>query len=168
MKLLIYIFLCLFSFSAIAQKHPQSSLEFVRIYNLDHKKIGKGIICGVDETNLYVKRNSKVFKYPFKELGEIKTKRSFGRHVLLGLGSGAVLMGIANASAYDEESISGPQSRGDAAIGGAFIGIAIGSIVGGISHLFMPIKQYTINGDLNLWNTFKASYPSINPKQLIH
>lgn len=165
MKNLIYILLCFISLSVFAQEKNQTTTKFVRIYNLEHKKIGKGIIQGVDETNLYVKRNSKILKIPFTDIGKIKTKRSFGRHVLYGLSSGALVVGLGNAIAYDDNSISGPKNRVDAAIGGAFVGIVLGSVVGGITHFFIPNKQFIINGNINLWNDFKASYTQIKLNQ---
>lgn len=158
---ILFYFLCL---TAFAQENTVSTSEFVRIYDLEHKKIGKGHITGADENYLYLERKSNSYTIPYNRIGEIKTKRSTGHHFLLGSAGGGIVLGLANMATYDEHSISGPQNRGDAFVGGSLIGIAVGSIVGGVYSLFIPKEEFIIQGDREAWERFSKVTLQLNSK----
>jgi hypothetical protein len=125
-----------------AQKQEKDGI-FVRVYNLNGKKVAKGYIQSVDRESVTVVLRGKSTELPVAEIGKLRLKRSYGNAIVrgtyTGLGIGAVL-GVAYAAADD--SFSSDLGLVALPAGGAFYGGVIGAIIG----IFRKPVEVEING----------------------
>lgn len=125
-----------------AQKKDQKGI-FVRVYNLNGKKVAKGYIQSVDQESVTVVLRGKSTELPVVEIGKLRLKRSYGNAVVkgtfTGLALGAVL-GVAYASVDD--SFSSDIGLVALPAGGAFYGTVIGAII----SIFKKPVEVEING----------------------
>lgn len=153
-----YLIITIFLFSSInvtAQNEILDANIYIRIYNLEGKKINKGKIKSISETSIELYFKEKTTSVPLEKIGKIKTKRSGGNNVakgaligggslaLLGLLSGDDDPGIISFSATDKGAVG--------LIGGGIIGAGIG----GITTIFKKSKLYIIDGDEMKLKDFK-------------
>jgi len=82
------------SINVCAQNEFENTNIFVRVYDLEGKKIGKGKILSISETSLQLYRKGE---FIVNGIGSIKTKHSGGNNRLIGAASGAVLLGTRGA-----------------------------------------------------------------------
>ena len=154
-KSVMLILALLFSINVIAQNEVKKNYMFVRVYNLEGKKINKGIVFTVTDTTLQLKRNGRYENILFNSIGLIKTKHSEGHNVLMGSVIGASSMALLGAASADPDAwIFGYSAVEGAAAGGVLGGIS-GAVIGGITILFKNSKSYLINGDLSKWKAFQ-------------
>ena len=155
MKLSLVVLCLLVSISINAQNERIKSNEFIRVYDLQGKKIGKGHIFSVSDTSLQLNRakGMKVFQIP--AIGFIKTKRAGGNNVIVGgmVGSGA--MAMVSAVSNDPDGHFFRMTNGEAGALGAFFGGMLGAGVGGLSIPFKKSKFSDINGDTKKWIEFQ-------------
>lgn len=146
----ISIFLCA---NVLAQNETSSPNVFVRVYNLQNKKIGKGRISAITESSIQLIRNKKIKEISVVHIGLIKTKRSDGHNLLIGSAAGAILMGIAVAFDTNEDNAFF-SVEGDI-LAAAISGGTAGAAIGGITCLFKNSTTYEINADMEKWKIFK-------------
>lgn len=158
-KLIAILFLSLCHY-AFAQQQQDSATIFIRVFDLEGKRISKGRIAILSDSLLYLKKERGIITIPISEIGKIKTKRSAGHNIFIGAVSGAILGGVILSATNDEDK-SYPISDGLAAYSGAIGGGALGVLVGGISSLFKNSKTTPINGDKEAWLKFKNSNTAI-------
>jgi hypothetical protein len=154
-KTIMVLLAFVLSTNIYAQKDTKKSGIFVRVYNLDGKKINKGHIAFVGDTLLGLKRNGKYTEINFKEIASIKTKRSAGHNVLIGSAIGATTGAILGAATADPGAWIYNYTAGEGAAAGALMGAAAGAAVGGISIAFKNPETYIINGSLENWSFFQ-------------
>ena len=148
-------FLYLNSNLSIAQKSENINKMFVRVYDLEGNKIGKGRIAFINDSVIGLKRSSKVYQSFFiRNIGLIKTKKSAGHNVFKGalIGTG---LGVAIAIAESEENLW-PYSKGEAILALGSSGAFYGAAIGGLSALCKHSDTFIINGDFKRWESFKA------------
>jgi hypothetical protein len=138
-----------------AQHIKKKSNVFVRVYDLQNRKICKGKIISVSETTLELYRNGKFISIPAITIGKIKTKRSIGHSILSGavIAGGPILIaGIASDFAQENSFNSGEPYF--------YIGLfaTIGALIGGLVGLAKNIKSIEVNGDLLKWKTIKVNW----------
>lgn len=165
--LLIGLFMCV-SFT-YAQRPP-----FVRVFDLNGKKIYKGRITSADESYLYLKKGSKMYTVPFDTIGSIKTYRSFGHYAGGGAGY-AALTGVLGdiilfslySSSEDPSGIGGGVMLDAALIFPAALAVG-GFITGTVIWLLKKKENHEIHGDPNLWEIFRSKYYDgiVPPKEL--
>jgi len=148
MKNLIFAITLIMSLNIWAQNRFENTNVFVRVYDLQGKKISKGKILSISETSLQVES----VEIPVNSIGSIKTKRSAGHNVLEGAVIGASTMGILGAATANQDSFF---TAGDSAVIGAVFGGTAGAAIGGITILFKNSKSYEINGDFEKWKAFE-------------
>ena len=144
MKNLFFAIALVLSVNISAQVGPEKANVFVRVYDLQGKKISKGNILSISDTLLQLKGKREPMKIAARSIGLIKTKHSGGNNVLIGAVSGATFLAILGAAAYNP---------GSWVVGSA----AAGAAIGGITTLFKNSKSYKINGDELKWKEFKES-----------
>ena len=154
-KSVMLILALLFSINVIAQKEVKKNDMFVRVYNLEGKKINKGIVFTVTDTTLQLKRNGRHENILFSSIGLIKTKHSEGHNVLMGSVIGASSMALLGAASADPDAMIFGYSAGEGAAAGGVLGGISGAAIGGITILFKNSKSYLINGDLSKWKAFQ-------------
>ncbi len=158
MKYLIIIFVLFISGNIFAQKnekYKKNKNVFIRIYNLEGKKINKGKIKFISETSIELDSNGEKIIVPLSEIGKIKTKHSGGNNIakgaLIGGGSLAVIGLLSGDTKGEYIYVSAADKATLGLIGGGFFG----AFCGGISILFKKSKRFIINGDKMKLKEFK-------------
>lgn len=148
------VFILALSLNSYAQNEDIYSSEFVRVYNLQGKKINKGHLMFINDSLLTIKRNDKLIPLEIANIGFIKTKHSTGHNVLIGAAVGGGTLGVLGAATADPDGWVLGYSAPEGFAGGLVIGGAAGAVVGGITTLFKNSNTYLINGDLDKLKIF--------------
>ena len=120
---------------------------FIRIYNLEGRKVHKGRIRSVSRTLIELQElpSGDFISIPFNEIGKIKTKRSGGNTIakcaVIGGTSGAII-GFSQG-----DGVFGVFTAIDYAIVGLVSGGVLGAAAVGIMATFKKSKLYIIDGD---------------------
>ena len=154
-KTIVLLFVLMFGTNIYAQKETINTGAFVRVYNLESKKINKGKLISASDTLLTLKRNSKFIYIASKDIGYIKTKHSAGNNILMGSIIGGVSMAILGAASADPDAWILGYTATEGAIAGALFGGTTGAAIGGITILFKNSKTYMINGEESSWKIFQ-------------
>jgi len=141
----VFILSIIFSFSLSLSGYAQLTLDsnsiFIRVYDLEGKKIAKGKRFTIsDSTITFINKRKNTIIY-LSEIGSIKTRRSSGHNVLL---ASAVVGGFGLLS-----DISNDESMGSDFLNG----LAIGATIGLITLPFKKSKTQIINANPNKWKT---------------
>ncbi len=151
------IFSCLFTIHA--QKIEKPNSPFVRVYNIDGKKIGKGRILKITTNELELWKNGSSDIYKIEQIGYLRTKRSSGHNVLLGIGTGVILFGSMGAIAGSEgDSFFFASGAEYGASFGAVLGSFLGAIVGVVTTIFKNSERIQIDGDVKKWEVFMSTW----------
>ncbi|MGM5469581.1 hypothetical protein ACS386_04840 [Flavobacteriaceae bacterium LMO-SS05] len=153
-KLIMLLLVLIVGTNIYAQKETAKNRIFVRVYNLEGKKINKGHVVFVGDTLLGLKRNGKFIEINIRNIGIIKTKRSAGNNILIGSAIGASSMAIIGAS----DKNGWFTTSETAALYGIIIGLPAGATIGGITALFKKSETYIIDGNQSKWDIFKAIF----------
>ncbi len=136
--------------SVYAQVKNEKKDVFVRVFDLQGKKIGKGKILSISDTSIELKGKSES-PIEVANIGLIKTKHSGGHNVLIGAACGATLFAIIGAVSGDSGSSEDFNitfwSSEEGAAGGGLVGGATGAAIGGLTILLKKSNSYEINGD---------------------
>ncbi|SHI95095.1 hypothetical protein [Algibacter luteus] len=153
MKSLIIILTLLLCFSVNAQEKKLKSNTFLRIYNLNGKKIAKGKLLSTTKTTLTLRRNKKPINISIDSIGSIKTKRSVGNNILIGssIGAGTVIL---LSTRTDESFTEGYTGIGTLVFSG------LGAGIGAITSIFKNSMTFQINGDSVVWENFRNLLPN--------
>lgn len=154
MKNVILAIALILSMNVFAQTGSEISNVFIRVYNLEGKKIAKGKILSILGSSIQLTRKNELQEIPLNRIGSIKTKHSAGNNVLIGTAVGASVMAVAGASTAEPDEFLG-YTAGEGAAGGAILGGAAGAAFGGITILFKRSRKYVINGDKEKLKAFK-------------
>ena len=155
MKNLIFAITLILGTNVCAQNIFENNNVFVRVYDLQGKKISKGNILSISDSLLLLKGKREPMKIATRSIGLIKTKHSGGNNVLKGALIGATGLAILMVATAGEEGTYHDAAGGAAA--GVFVGGIFGAAVGGVTSLFKNSKTYEINGDKEKWEAFKAT-----------
>ena len=154
-KLVLPYLLLLGSLSAMAQKETKSKNTFVRVYNLEGKKMNKGHIVFVNDSILSLKDGYNNAEIRIETIGKIKTKRSAGHNVLVGTTAGAGIGAILGVSTADPDAWIMSYTAGEGATAMGSLGAIGGAALGGIVSAFKNSETYIIDGELKKWIIFK-------------
>jgi len=152
LKILILILALLSCGLFYAQKEKTKAAPFIRVYDLNGKKIAKGRIASLTDTSLVTGPREKPVNIDVSRIGSIKTKRSAGHNIFLGAVIGTATGAILGIASGGEDEWWG-QGEG-AAVGGLTMG-AIGAGVGAITAIFKKSDTYDIEGDITKWKAFR-------------
>ncbi len=147
MKNLIFAITLILSINVCAQNGFENTNVFVRVYDLQGKKINKGKILSISETSLQLNRKGEI---PVGSIGLIKMRRSIGHNILVGASIGATITGLLVAVLGDNGDVGAVGLIAIATVGGAASGA-----LDGIDFLSKKPKSYEINGDKVKWKEFK-------------
>lgn len=158
MRIVIYTLFLILSYSTLAQNTPVTNApRFVRVYDLDNKKIGKGVIIGLNDSALFVQQKNTVFRFPYTDIGQLKTKRSYVHDLFVSMGSSGTLFGVFGLMNYNENRI-GTVSRGQETTAGFVGGAMLGALVCSVYQIFKQDEKIKINGNYNDWLNFKNRF----------
>lgn len=161
----------IFFVNSYSQNKVISHGMYVRAYNLEGIKIGKGKLFAFSDTLLILKQNSKLINLDPMKIGKIKTKHSTGHNILIGSLVGGATGAIVGAASSNQQTktrdggwlfgeyeyTTGTSSGTGAAIGGT-IGILGGAITGLSISAFKNSNTFVINGDEANWKAFRANF----------
>ena len=154
MKYRILFFTLFIALNVSAQK---KSSEFIRVFDIEGKKIAKGKILQITENSVILKNNPRIH-LPTNNIGYIKSKRSNKHNVLLGTaaGGGIGLVAVLSSSGSSGGGLAAGTSKGISVVF-AVVVTALGTGVGYLTTLFKKSETYMINGDLIKWMSFKKT-----------
>lgn len=159
---LIFIMSLVFilSINLHAQKRTNAKNIFLRVYNLDGKKMSKGHVVFINDSILGLNKGGKQVKVNSVDIGSIKTKRSGGHNVIIGASSGILLGAILGSVNPPMDSSGGTftwagGSSGEEFTFGVTVGVISGTIIGGITSIFKNSETFIIDGDVKKWLLFK-------------
>lgn len=145
MKYLFVAIALILCINVSAQGISEGANVFVRVYDLQNKKIAKGKILAVTDSTLQLQGRGGVINV--NDIGLIRTKRSAGHNVLIGTVSFAGVGAIAGAASSNPSDAWFSYTAGEGAVAGVVLFAPVGAAVGGISSLFKKSTSYLINGD---------------------
>ena len=155
MKYLIVLLALNLCSSSLSQSKNDDTEVFIRIYDLEGKKIYKGSVVSVSDSKLQISRSAEKIDIPVNSIGKIKTKRSSGHNVLVGTGIGSATFALLGALPNDDGGfVSGGYSSGEGFAVGTIIGAPFGAAIGGITALFKKSETFIINGNEAKWREF--------------
>ena len=150
-RLFTFLFLVSIGYQVCAQK-----AIFVRVYNLNGKKINTGRVLAATDSSLQLKMESRdTVNISINTIGRIKTKRSAGHNVLMGSLASAGAFAIYGIATADPDEFLG-YTAGEGALAGVVLGIPVGAAIGGITVLFKKSGTFVINGDIKKWKAFHS------------
>jgi hypothetical protein len=136
-RLLIILLLC----HCIPSFVPAQKV-FLRIYDSTGKCIYRGRMLDSTDSSLVMLRRARIAELHYREIGYIRTERSFGHRLLI---SSAVIIPVTAASIFFFGNFKEPVgstvtparvSGGDAMLQGAAYGLAAGAALSGFAELF--------------------------------
>lgn len=154
MSLIMLSMALIISLTANCQKSTEAKKTFIRVYDLNEKKINKGHIVFLNDSILGFKKNNQLVVLKFNNIGLIKTKRSAGNNVLTGASIGAATGAILGITTADPDAWIYGYTAGEGAAYGIISGGVSGAAIGGITILFKNSKTFIINGDESNWKSF--------------
>jgi len=155
MKFLFFITLALISSSILyAQETKNKAAPFVRVYDLNGKKISKGRIVSVTDTSLITGPREKPVNIGVSKIGFIKTKRSVGNNIFWGAAIGTGFGAISGFATGGEGEWWG---QGEGAGGFGLIFGAMGAGIGAITAIFKKSNTYPIEGEPTKWKAFRKA-----------
>ena len=153
MKNLLLLITLLLSLSVFSQKEFKKSNFFIRVYDLNNKKIGKGHFIYATDSTLVLNNSGDNLVFQIKDIGKLKTKRSTGNTILVPAAVGATIMATIGVATADPDALFG-YTAAEGATGGLIIGALSGGFIGTISFITKNSNSYEINGDQEKWNAF--------------
>lgn len=150
--LLLFVFFA--SINLYSQNQVMAKTLFVRVIDIEGKKVGKGYVRVATDSTLELSRSNEYRIIPLKNIGYIKTKRSAGHNVLTGAITGAsigVILGVATA---EPDKILG-YTAGEGAVAFGSLGFIGGAALGGIVSAIKNSVIFFIDGDKNKWELFR-------------
>ena len=135
--------------------YPQQQLIFVRVYNLNDKKIDKGYVLAANDSLLRIKKDTSYIDIPVKNIGWIRTKRSIGNNILWGTIIGSAVVGAIGAATAEPDAFILAYTPAEGFAMGAIVGATAGVIVGTLTAAFKNPKKFVIDGDLEKWKAFR-------------
>ncbi len=134
-----------------AQNKPENKAPFLRIYNLNGKKVLKGRINKVTDESISLIKGDKVREIDISEIGYIRTKHSVGNNVLMGAIAGSVFFGTVTAADADPDAWIFSYTPAEGAVIGVVAGAPIGGTLGLITAIFKKKTEFEINGQPEKW-----------------
>ena len=154
----IIVFLSLFfGTNMYSQNNLKDKKMFVRVFNHEGKKIGRGYVAVATDSTLELTRSMEYAIISLKDIDYLKTKRSTGNNMLIGSIAGATTMGILGAATADPDAWIFSYTPAEGAAAGIVIGGLGGGILGGISSVFKSSMIFEINGNKEKWELFKTA-----------
>lgn len=165
MKWILFFLLMTIGWELQAQDSSKVSNDFIRIYDLEGKKIGSGFVQSFTDSSMIIKKQEMTFLFLFENIGTIKTQRSAGNNILIGAVFGMVTLGVLGWVAGEK---AGPPIKTDLgtftqedtrprnAVLGALAGAVIGGLGGAVSLINRKSQEFEIGGEIEGWNAFKA------------
>lgn len=148
---LLLLLMLFFYISPLGAKHL-----FIRVFDQHGYMLAKGNFFATTDSSVQLRRGERPIEVLVRNIGSIKTKRSFGHPILIG-GIVGTLSGAITGLAAHESLNSGSDyfdletSVAEDMAGVALIGAAVGGVIGVIVAATQKRPVLIINGDVNEW-----------------
>lgn len=140
--------------ASAAQEKPEKANVFVRVYDLQDKKIAKGKILSITDTTLQLQGIRELINV--HNIGVIRTRHSHGHNIMIGAAAGATIGAVYGIASAEPDSWIG-LTAGEGAAMGVFLGSLGGSLIGWISSICKESNSYIINGDQLQFKEFNST-----------
>jgi len=157
MKYIMFLLAIILCFNTWAQGKNGNSDVFIRVYDLEDKKLNKGKVVTFSDTTLQISKSGETIDIPINRIGKIKTKRSTGHNVLVGTGIGSATAAILGATSSKNSDEFIEYSAGEGFAIGTIVGAPFGAAIGGITALFKNSETFIIDGNAAKWEEFMNS-----------
>ena len=145
-SILTTLFLAIVCLTIQAQKNP-----FIRIYNLNGKKIMKGNLFNLTDSSLTLLSEGKNYEIPYQNIGTIKEGRSIGNSIGASSLVGGVLLGFVGATAFKDPITPFISTPTETALMGSITGAAGGALLGTGIYFLKNRKTFIINANKEFW-----------------
>jgi len=152
------LMLLIISFAPIevfSQNETKNKKLFVRVFDFEGKKIGKGYVAKVTDSTLELSRSNEYLSISLKDINYIKTKRSTGSNALIGSIAGATTLGVLGAATADPDAWIFGYTAAEGASAFGLVGAIGGGAIGGLTSVFKNSKTIKIEGDKEKWELFR-------------
>ena len=145
-SILTTLFLAIVCLTIQAQKNP-----FIRIYNLNGKKIMKGNLFNLTDSSLTLLSEGKNYEIPYQNIGTIKEGRSIGNSIGTASLTGGVLLGILGATVSSGQNGFSFFTPAETGLVGLITGGAGGALLGTGTYFLKNRKTFIINANKEFW-----------------
>jgi hypothetical protein len=160
------IFFLLIAFYFIQQAHAQKK-TFMRVYQTGKLKTVRGFYAGFTDSAIIIFSHQQSDTIFYSGIQQIRTRRSGGHNILLGVVSGFVAGTITGLATYKKPAPQPPPdpncglcpilnyefsfTQGEAAFAGGFLGSVGGLAAGGIISLARKKITFPVAGNFTNW-----------------
>ncbi|RTL47304.1 MAG: hypothetical protein EKK39_14560 [Sphingobacteriales bacterium] len=128
--------------------------EFIRVYNIEGRKIIHGRDYEITDTTIEFKNKHTII--PYTEIGFIRTKHSFGHNIGVGSILGIAALGIFSFASNVQSDLFDKGTT--VVLFSTLVGAPSGAFVGAIYNGLKKTRRFNINGDFEKWQKFNASF----------
>lgn len=176
---IFFLFIALYF---IQQANAQKK-TFMRVFQTGKLKTVRGFYSGVTDSAIIIFSHHQSDTISYSGIQQIKTRRSGGHNILLGIASGLVAGTITGLAAYKKPAPQPPPdpncpfcsflnfdfslTQGESALAGGFTGILGGLAAGGIISLARKNITFPVAGNFTNWISLKKileTQPAYNLK----
>lgn len=155
LSMVMLILITISNMNIYAQNQIGDKKMFVRVFDFEGKKIGKGYVAKVADSTLELSRSNEYLSISLKEISYIKTKRSTGSNALIGSIAGATTLGVLGAATADPDAWIFGYTAAEGASAFGLVGAIGGGAIGGLTSVFKNSKTFVIEGDKDKWELFR-------------
>lgn len=142
--MILFLFAWMFPITAHAQQMNFNGKDFIRVFDAAGNKIGKGKLTAGSASFLELSQGKKSVSVPVDRIASIKTGRSMGHNILVGLGAGSLIGGVWFAA---DKNTGWWGSRGEGFVGGVIVGAVPGAVGGALTLPFKKVNSFPVDRD---------------------
>ncbi|TWV93308.1 hypothetical protein [Chitinophaga pinensis] len=134
---LLLLLMLFFYISPLGAKHL-----FIRIFDQHDHLIAKGELIATTDTSVQLRKGKASIEIPVRDIGTIKTKRSFGHPILIGGIIGTLSGAITGAAGHESLNSGSDYFDLETSLGEDMAAVALaGAVVGGLIGTIVAATQ---------------------------
>ncbi|SFM62308.1 hypothetical protein SAMN05428949_0209 [Chitinophaga sp. YR627] len=161
---LLLLLLLFFYISPLGAKHL-----FIRVFDQHGYLIAKGNFYAATDSSVQLRRGERPVEVLVRDIGTIKTKRSFGHPILIGGIIGTLSGAITGLAAHESLNSGSDYFDLETSVGEDMAGVALaGAVVGGVIGTIVAATQkrtvLIVNGNINEWQQQRKTLDAMQAK----
>lgn len=153
MKYILLFVAFSFSFQLHAQENAEkpSTKIFVRLYDNNNYKIGKGNLLYGNDSTIQLSKGHTIKSFPVTEVEAIKTKHAAGHNFLI---ASSIGVSAFIATEIIASSIGNGNDNGSTSFDVALVGLPLpiaGLVAGGVAEALRKSETFIVNGSTAQW-----------------